>query len=199
MARVPDAEIGRLKAGVPLAEAAGVELARTGPDLTGRCPFHEDDSPSLVISPGKNLWHCLGACQAGGSVIDWVMRAEGVSFRHAAELLRDGLPEVPPAGAGAGPKRSTVRRLASPVERTAADGELLGQVTGYYHKVLGESPDALGYLARRRIGDPEAVGEFRLGYADRTLGLRLPGNRRRDGSGDPGPAGGAGHLPRQRA
>ncbi len=87
-----------------LAEAAGVELRRTGEDFTGRCPFHEDDSPSLVISPGKNLWHCLGACQAGGSVIDWVMRAEGVSFRHAVELLRAG-----PAAAGRGPPRSGPR------------------------------------------------------------------------------------------
>ncbi|MHB1594944.1 MAG: CHC2 zinc finger domain-containing protein [Streptosporangiaceae bacterium] len=141
MARVPDAEIERLKAEVPLAalaEAAGAGLVRTGADLTGRCPFHEDDTPSLVISPGKNLWHCLGACQAGGSVIDWVMRAEGVSFRHAVEMLRDGLPAVSPAGAG--PKRSTVRRLASPVERDAADHELLGQVTGYYHKVLNDLP-----------------------------------------------------------
>ena len=182
MARIPEAEIERLKAEVPLvalAEAAGVELVRTGADLTGRCPFHEDDSPSLAISPGKNLWHCLGACQAGGSVIDWVMRAEGVSFRHAVELLRDGLPA--PA-AGAGPKRSTVRRLARPVERTAADHELLGQVVDYYHRVLKESPDALGYLARRRIDHPEALEAFRLGYADRTLGLRLPDKRRKDGA-----------------
>jgi CHC2 zinc finger/Suppressor of fused protein (SUFU) len=89
MARVPDAEIERLKSEaslVSLAEAAGVELRRTGSDFTGRCPFHEDSTPSLVISPGKNLWHCLGACQSGGSVIDWVMRSEGVSFRHV-ELL----------------------------------------------------------------------------------------------------------------
>jgi Toprim-like len=107
------------------------------------------------------------------------MRAEGVSFRHAVELLRDGLPA---AGSGAGPKRSTVRRLAPPVERDAADHELLGQVTDYYHRVLAESPDALGYLARRRIDHPEAIGEFRLGYADRTLGLRLPDKRRRDGA-----------------
>jgi DNA primase catalytic core len=164
---------------VSLAEAAGVDLRRTGADLTGRCPFHEDDTPSLVISPDKNLWHCMGACQAGGSVIDWVMRAEGVSFRHAVELLRDGLPA---AGSGPGPKRSTVRKLAPPVERTAADHELLGQVTGYYHKVLKESPDALGYLARRRVDHPEAIGTFRLGFADRTLGLRLPDKRRRDGA-----------------
>jgi len=165
---------------VSLAEAAGVELRRTGADLTGRCPFHDDDTPSLVISPDKNLWHCLGACQAGASVIDWVMRAEGVSFRHAVELLRDGPPAVPPAGAG--PKRSTVRRLASPVERAAADGELLGQVIDYYHRVLEESPDALGYLARRRIDHPEVIETFRLGFADRTLGLRLPDKRRREGA-----------------
>ena len=195
MARVPDAEIERLKAEVPLAalaRAAGVELRRTGEDFTGRCPFHEDDTPSLVISPGKNLWHCMGACQAGGSVIDWVMRAQGVSFRHAVELLRDGLPA---AGSGPGPKRSTVRKLAPPVERTAADHELLGQVIGYYHKVLKDSPDALGYLARRKIDHPEAIGTFRLGYADRTLGLRLPDKRRKDGAELPRPAGGAGHLP----
>jgi len=182
VARVPDAEIERLKAEVPLgslAEAAGVVLARTGADLTGRCPFHDDDTPSLVISPDKNLWHCLGACQAGGSVIDWVMRAEGVSFRHAVELLRDGLPA---ATAGAGPKRSTVRKLAPPVERTAADHELLGQVIDYYHRVLLESPAALGYLARRRIDHPEALEAFRLGFADRTLGLRLPDKRRKDGA-----------------
>ena len=74
-----------------LVELAGVELRQQGKDLVGPCPFHEDRTPSLVISPEKNLWHCMGACQAGGSVIDWVMRAEGVSFRHAVELLRDGV------------------------------------------------------------------------------------------------------------
>jgi DNA primase len=145
-----------------------VVLRKTGSDLTGCCPFHEDGTPSLVISPGKNLWHCLGACQAGGSVIDWVMRAEGVSFRHAVELLRDGMPAITPAGKS--PGRSTARRLASPVQMTVSDHELLGQVTGYYHRVLKESPDALGYLAKRKIDHPEALDEFRLGFADRSLG-----------------------------
>lgn len=49
-----------------------------------------------MITPSKNLWHCLGACQAGVSVIDWVMRADGVSFRHAVELLRADLPPDAP-------------------------------------------------------------------------------------------------------
>jgi DNA primase catalytic core len=183
VARIPDDLVERLKAEVSLvslAEAAGVTLRRTGADLTGCCPFHEDGTPSLVISPARNLWHCLGACQAGGSVVDWVMRAEGVSFRHAVELLRDGMPAV--TAAGRAPGRSTVRRLASPVDRDAADHELLGQVTGYYHRVLKESPDALAWLARRKIDHPEAIDTFRLGYSDRTLGLRLPDKRRKDGA-----------------
>jgi DNA primase len=46
----------------------------------GLCPFHEDHSPSLVINTAKNVWHCLGACQTGGSVIDWTMKAEGGLF-----------------------------------------------------------------------------------------------------------------------
>ena len=41
-----------------------------------------------MITPQKNLWHCLGACQQGGSVIDWVMKSRSVSFRHAVEILR---------------------------------------------------------------------------------------------------------------
>ena len=60
-----------------------------GQTCIGRCPFHDDRTPSLVVTPAKNLWHCLGACQAGGTVIDWVMKAEGVSFRHAVELLQN--------------------------------------------------------------------------------------------------------------
>ena len=69
MARIPEDVIERLKREVSLerlAEAPGVELKRHGADLIGLCPFHDDKKPSLVISSRKNLWHCLGACQAGG-------------------------------------------------------------------------------------------------------------------------------------
>jgi DNA primase len=65
MARLPDSEIERIKHEtdvVALVQAAGVELRRHGADLVGRCPFHDDHGPSLVVTPGKNLWHCLGAC-----------------------------------------------------------------------------------------------------------------------------------------
>ena len=73
MARIPDGVIERLKSKVSvqrLAEARGVVLSQHGADLRGRCPFHDDKTPSLVITPAKNRWHCLGACQAGGTVIE---------------------------------------------------------------------------------------------------------------------------------
>jgi DNA primase len=68
MARIPDDVIERLKATVPcnVWRRRGVVLTKHGADLHGRCPSHEDRTPSLVITPAKNLWHCLGACQTEG-------------------------------------------------------------------------------------------------------------------------------------
>jgi DNA primase catalytic core len=176
VARVPEEEVARIKREVSverLAEARGVKLQRHGADLLGLCPFHDDKEPSLVISPKKNLWHCLGACQAGGSVIDWVMRDRGVSFRHAVELLRSDLP--PAAVAEASPHSGNKRpALPAPVEADAEDEELLRQVVGFYHETLKESPEALEYLASRGLQHPELIERFQLGFANRTLGYRLP-------------------------
>jgi DNA primase len=161
MARIPDAMVERLKGEVSLerlAEVRGVELKRHGADLIGRCPFHEDRTPSLVITPAKNLWHCLGACQAGGTVIDWVMRAEGVSFRHAVELLQNDYQPLAASSASVPVRQSTVKKLAMPLEREAEDAKLLVQVIDYYHQALLQSPEALKYLEEARHcftrGDP---------------------------------------------
>ncbi len=181
MARIPNDELERLKASVSLQrliEAKGVALTRHGADLHGRCPFHDDKTPSLVVSPAKNLWHCLGACQTGGSVIDWVMRAEGVSFRHAVEWLRNDLP----LAADAPVKQSTVRKLPAPVSADADDHALLAQVIDYYHATLKQSPEALAYLDQRGIRSEDAIDRFKLGFANRTLGLRLPAMNRKAGA-----------------
>ena len=191
MARILDAELARLKAEVSvqrLVEGVGVELRRQGADWVGRCPFHDDRSPSLVVSPVKNLWHCLGACRAGGGPVDWVMTAQGVSFRHAVELLREDsaslrtLASPSPLSAGGPVVRSSARKLAPLAAAGVADVELLGSVVGYYAQTLASSPEALGFLARRRIEHPEAIEAFRLGYANRTLGYRLPGSQTKDGA-----------------
>lgn len=190
MARIPQEDIERLKTEVSLqrlVEAKGIALKKHGGhDLIGRCPFHEDKTPSLVVSPQKNLWHCLGACNTGGSVIDWVMKAEGVSFRHAAELLRNdaGLSLSPTSAADAGQpaKRSVLRKLPAPVEASDDDHDLMERVTGFYEEALKESPEAQDYLAQRGLTHPELISTFRLGFANRTLGYRLPHKRCAEGA-----------------
>lgn len=183
MARIPEDEIERLKTTVSvqrLVEVRGIDLVRHGADWLGRCPFHEDKTPSLVVSPSKNLWHCLGACQTGGGPIDWVMKAEGVSFRHAVELLREGLPAV--SSSDRVVRTSTVPKLPAPVSSDADDRALLHQVIDYYHDTLKQSPEALAYLQSRGLNHPELIERFRLGFANRTLGLRLPDKNRKAGA-----------------
>lgn len=189
MARIPETELERLKNEVSvqrLVEASGVELKRGGKDFLGRCPFHEDETASLVVSPGKNLWHCFG-CGAAGGPIDWVMKTRGVSFRHAVELLREGLPSSAAnlADSAAPIKRTTVRALPPPVAFDADDAVLLSQVADYYAATLKQSPEALAYLESRGIAGSaaaEAIEVFKLGYANRTLGLRLPEKSRKAGA-----------------
>ena len=180
-----------------LAEARGIKLRRQGSDLLGLCPFHPDRTPSLVITPGKNLWHCLGACGTGGTAIDWVMRAEGVSFRHAVELLRkDHLPLA--AGPVAAVKQSTVRKLPAPVTAEAGDGELLGTIVGFYQDALRESPEAMRVP---RIARPAKLGtrrEVPAGLRQPDAGLPAGSEEPCGRSGGPRPSSGAGHLPRER-
>ncbi len=91
MARFTDDELAALKSRVDLPtliRARGVELNGHGDGhLIGKCPFHADDTPSFVVTPGKGLFHCLG-CGAAGNAIQFVMKKDGLSFRHAVELLR---------------------------------------------------------------------------------------------------------------
>jgi DNA primase catalytic core len=161
-----------------LAEARGIKLRRSGKELIGLCPFHKDINPSLNIDPVKNVWSCKGACGEGGDVIEWVKRAEGISFSHALELLRrDYLPSAasntePP------PRISTVPKLPPLIEHTADDKMLLEIVVRHYHETLKQSPEAQQYLIRRGLQSAEMVEQFRLGFANRTLGYRLPKSNR---------------------
>ncbi|WP_299945285.1 CHC2 zinc finger domain-containing protein [uncultured Microbulbifer sp.] len=132
MARIAGEEIERIKAEVSLerlVEAYGVELARHGKDKVGRCPFHNDKTPSLAISPKTNLYHCFG-CGAAGSVIDWVIKTQGKSpgraicrgllfnpFNQRNVLLEQVIDqdiELNPLGLGSG--REIIQHLGIEVE-----------------------------------------------------------------------------------
>jgi len=176
MARIPDEVVERLKHEVSvqrLAEAKGIELKRHGDNLVGRCPFHEDRTPSLVITPSKNLWHCMGACQVGGTVIDFVMRVERCSFRLACEMLLKDAPSLAASLDADRPRTTTAKleEIAKPEEPAAV---VLRRVVDFYHATLKESGEAAAYLGSRGIENAKLVETFKLGFANRTLGYRLP-------------------------
>jgi DNA primase len=184
MARFDDGELEELKRKTDLAaliRSRGVDLkGGEAGNLVGRCPFHDDATPSLVVTPGKGLWRCMSpACAATGNAIQFIMRKDGLSFRHAVELLRA------PSAAAFTTTARTVPKLPPPVALDADDKTLLRQVVDYYAERLADEAagaPARAYLARRGLGSAEAVAAHRLGFADRTLGLRLPLKNRKDGA-----------------
>ena len=187
MARLPDEVVERIKREISverLAEARGIQLKRSGKELIGLCPFHNDRNPSLNIDPVKNVWHCKGACGpgTGGSVIDWVMRAEGISLSHALQLLRRDLVPMSSTSAGPPPRKSTTVKLPPLIEHTANDKQLLEAVVEHYHQALKNSPEAQQYLVKRGLQSAEMVEHFRLGFADRSLGYRIPEKNRAVGA-----------------
>ena len=191
MARLSDQLIERIKQDVSLinlVEAKGFKVKPQGKDYALCCPFHEEKTPSLIITPGKNLYHCFG-CGAAGTVIDWVMNTEGVSFRHAVELLRNEyLPSLAASAAQSNdtpPKvitKATTPKLETPLSESADHQESLRQVIDYYHETLKQSPEVLEYLESRGLKNAELIETFKLGYANRTLAYRLPQKNRKAGA-----------------
>lgn len=180
MPRVSNEELERLKRDIPilkLVEAQGIKLQPHGRNFIGLCPFHDDKEPSLVITPEKNLFNCLGACGSGGTVIDWVMKAEKLSFREAVNFLQNcsGIGSASTSAvASSSPGAKTSSPAAAPISLSAADHELLLQTVDYYHKTLKETPEAIAYLEKRGIYSPEIIDRFKIGYSNRSFGLNLP-------------------------
>ncbi|MDR4880080.1 DNA primase [Escherichia ruysiae] len=178
MARIPEAELQHLKAAVSLVavvQAQGRQLVKKGKDFTTLCPFHDEKTPSCVISPEKNLYHCFG-CNAGGSVLDWVMQTEKLSLRKAAERLKAELGDNP----------AVVPLVTKDEPEIFAEDEagrqaLLGRVVDFYHHTLLNAPEAVAYLEKRRLNHPELVAAFKPGFANRTLPYRLPAVKSRAG------------------
>jgi len=183
MARLADEVIERIKREVSLVrliESQGHELKKHGKDRALSCPFHEDKTASLVVTPKTNLFNCFG-CGAGGSVIDWVMKTQGVSFRFACELLQKDLGLITEAPSKV-PSKNTTTKLTPPLAANADNQTALRQVIDYYHETLKQSPEALEYLRSRGLEHPELIERFKLGFANRTLGYRLPDKNRKAGA-----------------
>src|SRR5258708_31823244 len=78
-----------------------LRLQKAGRDLKGLCPFHQEKTPSLYVSPGKQLWHCYG-CQKGGDHFTFIQDIEHVDFPGALLLLPDNTRLLPEGAPGPG-------------------------------------------------------------------------------------------------
>src|SRR4051812_25410232 len=153
--------IDRVKEAVDMVELVGArsDLRRVGSRWTGLCPFHDERTPSFSVNAENKLYHCFG-CQESGDAIDFVQATEGLDFPEAVEVLAERYnvelkreQEDPQAEE----RRMRQQRLLKLVERA----------TGYYERVLWESPEAgkaREYLAGRGLGE-EVLRKFRVGYA----------------------------------
>jgi DNA primase len=162
MARIKDSSVREVVAAADMAEVVSgrTALRRTsGSRLMGRCPFHEERTPSFSVNPVEKLYYCFG-CGKGGDVIGFVRETENLDFVGAVEWLAERF-RVQLEYEEASPRVEEARRRR---ERLLM---LLEQTTAYFERLLWEAETGAGvraYLAERGLGEA-VVKEFRLGLS----------------------------------
>jgi DNA primase len=131
-------------------------LKKAGRSFKASCPFHAEKTPSFVVFPERQSWHCFGACATGGDAFSFVMRKEGVDFGEALRILaqRAGVSLAP---LQRGESQGEVQRLKE-INEAAAE---------FYHHLLLHSQagqQARNYLAQRGVSE-KTIGDFQLGFS----------------------------------
>lgn len=165
--RVSKEEIERVKQTYDLKtviESYGVTLRKKGSNYVGLCPFHKEKAPSFTVNPKTNLYHCFG-CDAGGDVIGFICKKEGVSFREAIEKLQ---------GRKVDPKPVKKPKESPAPESSINHTHLLNRVVSFYHKTFCEDPRAREYMRTRGITDNALFSDFTIGYSNGTLLNTIP-------------------------
>lgn len=159
-------EIEEVKQRIDIVDLIGqyVNLKKSGANYKGVCPFHQEKTPSLMVSPAKQIWKCFG-CSKGGDSLTFIMEAEHLEFGDALRLLAQK------AGVTLQPRTKAEYQTKDRKETLYRTNQLAAQV---FHKILIERPQgkaALDYLHARKITN-ETIKKFKLGYAPERLPLQ---------------------------
>jgi len=148
--------VAEIKGRLPVADVVGetVQLKKAGTTLKGLCPFHGEKTPSFVVTPARDTWHCFG-CGKHGDIFTFVMERDTLAFPEALKQLA--------ARAGVELDERTKREDAHNARlRTVLEGAI-----AFYHAVLTGSKTgtpALDYLRGRGFTD-ETIARHQLGWA----------------------------------
>lgn len=155
-------EIDDIKSRVDIVEllSSYINLKKAGRNYKAVCPFHKEKTPSFMVSPDKQIWHCFG-CNKGGDIFRFVMDMEGMDFGESLRLLakRAG---VILTEKSFNPQVSNKKNILIEINNLAAS---------FYHKFLEDSTEAKvarDYLDKRQL-KKETIMEFRLGYAPKAF------------------------------
>jgi len=156
---IPDITLNQIQDRIDIVEivSAHVSLRRSGKNFKANCPFHQEKTPSFMVNPDKQIFHCFG-CGAGGNVFSFLMKIEKKDFLEVVEMLADraGI-EIP--------KDKTVSPQIA--ERTAGLVKAQRLALEFYHQFLlhrDEASIARAYL-KKRVLTATTVSEFKLGFA----------------------------------
>jgi len=129
-----------------------ITLLPAGKNFKALCPFHQEKTPSFIVSPERQTWHCFGSCGEGGDVIQFVMKYENLEFLEALRFLAEK--------AGVTLKTSNIRE-----EREFFILYELHEVAkNFFHERLLQNEEVKAYLTERGLSE-ETVNEFELGFS----------------------------------
>lgn len=135
-----------------------LKLKKSGPNYVSLCPFHNEKSPSFTINPARQLYHCFG-CGESGTVINYIMKQQGLEFLDAIEILANR--------AGIYLPKDNVKKSKAAIkatwERKQTTQEVLKQVVSFYQNNLLHSTLATKYLENRGLS-LEIIQKFMLGF-----------------------------------
>ena len=142
--------IEALKARLDIVDVVGnyVELKKAGGNYKSPCPFHDEKSPSFVVSPQKQIYHCFG-CGAGGDSVKFVMEYEKLNYPEALEKLAETY-------------NFTLTHTDN--KHNKPRSQVMDKVNEWYQTLLTRNATALAYVKERGIYE-SSVEKFGIGYA----------------------------------
>lgn len=157
MGRLPENKLNEIRESADLVDVISeyIQLKKSGANYKALCPFHQEHTPSFMVNPVKQIFHCFG-CSIGGNVFTFIMKIENVEFIDSLKILakRAGIEIEKESGSSIGREKEEIYNL-------------IEFATKLYNKNLLESKEgavALEYLKKRNIKD-ETITEFKLGFA----------------------------------